>query len=183
MALDVLQIDWVESCPSTQLLARQWVTSRNASDAPWRAFATGHQTEGLGRAGRVWVDTPHAAVLLSVAVVAPTMDRLGDQPTVHLAQLVAGAVAAWLPGAAVGVKPPNDLFVGDRKLGGLLLDVRTTGPNTDWAIVGCGINLTGPNFTADGQEATTVEASGGAAPQVAEAVRLVADTLAAAVVR
>jgi len=47
-------------------------------------------------------------------------------------------------GAPVGLKWPNDLWCGDRKLGGILVDLNTASKPGTQAIVGIGINLHEP---------------------------------------
>ena len=49
-----------------------------------------------------------------------------------------------LIGAPVGLKWPNDLWCGDRKLGGILIDLNTASKPGTQAIVGIGINLHEP---------------------------------------
>ena len=49
-----------------------------------------------------------------------------------------------LSGAPVGLKWPNDLWCGDRKLGGILVDLNTASKPGTQAIVGIGINLHEP---------------------------------------
>ena len=67
--------------------------------------------------------------------------------------LVPIAVARWAQaalheatGAAVSLKWPNDLYVGRRKLGGVIAESRTQGDETCVA-VGVGVNVLGPAET------------------------------------
>jgi BirA family biotin operon repressor/biotin-[acetyl-CoA-carboxylase] ligase len=46
--------------------------------------------------------------------------------------------------APVRLKWPNDLFVGDRKLGGILIEVRWREAKPEWVAIGVGINRTAP---------------------------------------
>ncbi|HLQ62101.1 MAG TPA: biotin--[acetyl-CoA-carboxylase] ligase, partial [Candidatus Acidoferrales bacterium] len=84
-----------------------------------------HQTAGRGRADRVW-ETPPGTALLASFVVPP-------QPLLSLA---CGVAAAEACGARVRLKWPNDLLLGGRKVGGILVEA---GPRK--AVVGIGINL------------------------------------------
>jgi BirA family biotin operon repressor/biotin-[acetyl-CoA-carboxylase] ligase len=85
-----------------------------------------HQTAGRGRHDRRWEAPPRTALLVSFV--------LARNP---LLSLTAGVAAAQACGPAVRLKWPNDLLVGDRKLGGILVEVAA-----DRAICGIGINLT-----------------------------------------
>jgi BirA family transcriptional regulator, biotin operon repressor / biotin---[acetyl-CoA-carboxylase] ligase len=85
-----------------------------------------HQTAGRGRHDRRWEAPAGTALLVSFV--------LERNPLLSLA---AGVAAAQACGPSVRLKWPNDLMVGERKLGGIL--VETT---ADRAICGIGINLT-----------------------------------------
>ncbi len=124
-------------CASTQLLL--------GDDEPeGTTVATDHQTEGRGRLGRVWEDVPGRGLLFSVQL----------RPTLHTAiwpelSLVAGeAVAAALPVDA-RVSHPNDVFVGDRKVAGILPEA-----STGRVRLGIGINV---NQAADELPEETVK--------------------------
>jgi BirA family biotin operon repressor/biotin-[acetyl-CoA-carboxylase] ligase len=84
-----------------------------------------HQSAGRGRLGRRW-ETPPGSALLATYVA----------PLHPVASLAAGVAAAEACGAPVKLKWPNDLLLGERKLGGILVELRP-----DRALVGIGINL------------------------------------------
>ena len=109
-----------------------------AAGAPGGTVVTaGEQTEGRGRQGRAWTAPPGKALLYS-AIVRPLEPRHMLLPlAVPLA--VAEAAEALAPGVGCGVKWPNDVLVGRRKLAGILIEAR---PQDGWAVVGVGLNLT-----------------------------------------
>src|SRR4051812_11219690 len=94
-----------------------------------------HQTAGRGRLGRTWVAPPGASLLSSVLL----RPRLGTERR-HLLVAAAGLAMAEAveetTGVVAGLKWPNDLLVGDRKLGGVLAE--TAG---DAVVVGLGVNV------------------------------------------
>jgi BirA family biotin operon repressor/biotin-[acetyl-CoA-carboxylase] ligase len=94
------------------------------------------QTEGRGRQGRVWT-TPAGKALLYSAVVRPLG---GSDALLPLAVPLAVCEAAeeLQPGLECGVKWPNDVEVGGRKLAGVLIEAR---PQDGWAVLGVGLNL------------------------------------------
>lgn len=103
-----------------------------------------HQTAGRGRWGRSWEDLPGASLLVSV-VLRPGPGQ--GPPTLVTAACGLAAADACLDvaGFRPGLKWPNDLVVGDRKLAGILSEVV---PVTDGAppavVVGLGLNLVRP---------------------------------------
>ncbi len=109
----------------------------------WTVVAAGHQTAGRGRLGRTWVSRPGAAVQFSV-VLRPTLEseRIG---LLSLAAGVAGATACReAAGADARCKWPNDLMLGDAKVGGILAEAAVSGTATRHVVVGIGINLEPP---------------------------------------
>ncbi len=120
---------FVPECDSTQRLLE--------ADAPEGAtVATDLQTEGRGRLGRIWLAPAGRAVLFSVL--------LRPAPTVVLwpeLSIIAGeAVAAALPVEA-RVAHPNDVFVGGRKIAGILAEA-----SDGRVVLGVGVNV---NQTVD----------------------------------
>jgi BirA family transcriptional regulator, biotin operon repressor / biotin---[acetyl-CoA-carboxylase] ligase len=85
-----------------------------------------HQTAGRGRHDRTWEAPSGTALLVSFVL-----------PRNPLLSLAAGVAAAQACGPSVRLKWPNDLLVGERKLGGILVEA-----TTDRAVCGIGINLT-----------------------------------------
>lgn len=109
-----------------------------AAGAPGGTVVTaGEQTEGRGRQGRTWT-APAGKALLYSAVVRPLEPRHMLLPlAVPLA--VAETAEQLAPGIEAGVKWPNDVLVGGRKLAGVLIEAR---PRDGWAVIGVGLNLT-----------------------------------------
>jgi BirA family biotin operon repressor/biotin-[acetyl-CoA-carboxylase] ligase len=97
------------------------------------------QTAGRGRQGRSWLAPPFAALLFSVLLPV----RLPESPAPQLLPL---ALALGMCDALVSctdlpirVRWPNDLMLHDRKLGGMLVEVR--GAESAKAVLGAGINV------------------------------------------
>ncbi|HEY1853898.1 MAG TPA: biotin--[acetyl-CoA-carboxylase] ligase [Solirubrobacterales bacterium] len=109
-----------------------------AAGAPGGTVVTAaEQTAGRGRQGRTWTAPPRKALLYS-ALLRPLGERHVMLPlAVPLA--VCEAAEALAPGTECGVKWPNDVLVGGRKLAGILVEAR---PRDGWAVIGVGLNLT-----------------------------------------
>lgn len=108
-----------------------------ASGAPHGTVVTAaEQTAGRGRQGRTWV-APAGRALLYSAVVRPLDERHMLLPlAVPLA--VCEAAEELEAGIECGIKWPNDIQVGGRKLAGVLIEAR---PQDGWAVIGVGLNL------------------------------------------
>ena len=92
------------------------------------------QTAGRGRRGRRWSAPPGAALLCS-AILRPLEARHTMLP---LAVPVAVCEAAEsLAPVECLVKWPNDVWLRERKLAGVLIEARPP----EWAVIGVGLNL------------------------------------------
>ena len=97
-------------------------------------MVAGRQTEGRGRSQRTWESAPRA--MAASLAFRPTWE-IGSWP---LIPLVAGLAAADVLGRDVGLKWPNDLLVGEDKVGGILVE-----GSGGVLVVGCGLNLWWPD--------------------------------------
>jgi BirA family biotin operon repressor/biotin-[acetyl-CoA-carboxylase] ligase len=101
------------------------------------------QTAGRGRRGRSWFSPPGSGLYVSV-VVAPSR-AVDPVRAMNLLTLAAGVgIAEGIQdgaGLRVDLKWPNDLYVGGRKLGGILAEAATSGGVVERVVVGFGVNL------------------------------------------
>jgi BirA family biotin operon repressor/biotin-[acetyl-CoA-carboxylase] ligase len=99
----------------------------------------GEQTGGRGSRGRGWVSPP-GGLWLS-ALFRPRVSAGVELFGLRIGLAVADAIEAVGPGVPVHIKWPNDLMVGDRKLGGILCEARWQGESLGWVVAGVGINV------------------------------------------
>ena len=98
------------------------------------------QTGGRGSRGRAW-HSPPGGLWLSVLYRPPSPAGV-ELLSLRLGLLVATALEAAAPAAPVALKWPNDLMVGDRKVGGILCEARWQGESLAWVAAGLGLNVT-----------------------------------------
>ena len=94
------------------------------------------QNKGRGRGVSVWHDSPGDSALLSIYVVWPS--RISESFLVN--KWICHVLATILP-KQVKYKWPNDLMVGSKKLGGLLIENRWEGSRISSSIIGLGLNV------------------------------------------
>jgi len=98
------------------------------------------QTAGRGRGGHNWYSDAGMGLYVSV-LLRPAMDVV-DLPIVPL---VAGLATAWAirlaSGLHVDLRWPNDLLIGNRKTGGILVESKTESGEVAFVVVGIGINV------------------------------------------
>lgn len=128
-----------DAIPSTNDAAREWL----AHGAPDNALVIADaQTAGRGRAGRRWETPPGSALAFSRIVrcsIEP--DRLGFL-TMWGAVAVVEVCEDLGLSQKVGIKWPNDVMVGERKLAGILTEAVWSGGSLQGVIVGIGVNVT-----------------------------------------
>jgi BirA family transcriptional regulator, biotin operon repressor / biotin---[acetyl-CoA-carboxylase] ligase len=144
---------WLDETASTNT---DGLRLAEAGAPEWTVVATGHQTAGRGRLGRGWSDVPGSSLLVSVLL----RPRLAPDRAPLLSLLVAVAMieAAGLPG--LRSKWPNDLVVGDRKLGGILAEAAVVAGEVRHVVIGTGLNVTRSGLPGD-RASTSVADEGG----------------------
>lgn len=144
---------WLEETGSTNsdLLAG---AERGAPE--WTVLATGHQTAGRGRLGRSWSDVPGTSLLLSVLLLPDLPPERA--PLLTLLAAVSMIEASGLP--AMRSKWPNDLMVGDRKVGGILAEAAVSEGRIRHVVIGTGLNLAASGLPED-RSSTSVAGEGG----------------------
>ena len=100
------------------------------------------QTAGRGRMGRSWRSEPGSGIWLTLVERPASDDALGVL-ALRLALALAPALEPFAS-ERVLLKWPNDIFLGDRKLAGILVEARWRGARLDWVAIGVGINVRPP---------------------------------------
>jgi len=113
---------------------------RRADDLLPSLLVAEHQTLGRGRMGRAWMSAPGSSLTFSLGVGLPEADWTG------LSLVVGSAIAEALEpnppasGPRLMLKWPNDLWLDERKLGGILIE--TVQANRQrLVVIGVGINV------------------------------------------
>lgn len=97
------------------------------------------QRSGKGRRGKKWI-SPYGGIWMTIILRPDIQPTKAPQLT-----LVTGvAVAETLDqecGLDIGIKWPNDILIGDKKVCGILTEVNTDQGKVDYVLVGIGIDL------------------------------------------
>ncbi len=130
-------------------------TSTRIVEAPAQsdpqALLAEFQTAGRGRRGRQWLTPFGSQLALSLAWSFDAMPR--QLTTLPLAVgVICARVIRGCGIADVGLKWPNDILVGGRKLGGILLEHRGESGSACRVILGVGINV-----SLQAEQATAVD--------------------------
>lgn len=148
---------------------REEVTSTNDICLDWakegksghRVCCAGKQTKGRGRNGRSWVSEEKVGLYLSV-LERPEC-KTDTAPLFSLAMGLAAVKAVEeVCGLKPGLKWPNDLVLGGKKLSGILAQMGLRGNQVDHVVVGIGVNLFQESFPEEIRKtATSIFLEGG----------------------
>jgi BirA family biotin operon repressor/biotin-[acetyl-CoA-carboxylase] ligase len=102
-------------------------------------LVTESQTAGRGRLGRGWTSAPGDSLTFSLGLPLAPADWAG-------LSLAVGVAIAEQIHPLVRLKWPNDLWVEDRKLAGILIETANAGAHASprHAVIGVGINVKSP---------------------------------------
>ena len=100
------------------------------------------QTAGRGRAGKSWASQAGAGIWLTM------IERPTDASGLEVLSLRAGLAAAealdrFAP-EPIRLKWPNDLYIEEGKLGGILVEARWRERSVEWIAIGVGVNVRRP---------------------------------------
>jgi len=101
------------------------------------------QTSGRGRAGRRWASASGQGIWMT-AIERPNDPRAVDVLSIRLGLRVARALDRYAA-SPVRLKWPNDLYVADGKLAGILVEARWRANRIDWVAIGIGVNVRIPD--------------------------------------
>jgi BirA family biotin operon repressor/biotin-[acetyl-CoA-carboxylase] ligase len=130
------RIVYLPETPSTMDVAR--AMAREGCPA-FTTVVAGRQTQGRGRMRRKWfsrVGGLYFTVVLRPRVPIPWSSRVNFLASLTLARILRERYAV-----DAGVKWPNDILVGGRKLCGLLSEMETEGEEVGFVNVGVGLNV------------------------------------------
>jgi BirA family biotin operon repressor/biotin-[acetyl-CoA-carboxylase] ligase len=139
----------LDSTDSTQTEAQR-LAERGAPEGT--VVSARHQRAGRGQRGHEWWDDPGESLLVSV-LLRPSAPPAAA-PQISLVAGLAVAEALATAGVAARIRWPNDLFVNQRKVCGILAEASSgsSGPTRDGTaslhhvILGIGINLNQTRF-------------------------------------
>lgn len=143
----------LDSTDSTNNYAMRLIRKGEAKNGT--AVFTLEQKEGKGRLGRTWISEPSANIILSVISDMKGVSLKNQFIISMVAALAAADILEAKSNSKVFVKWPNDIFINDKKAGGILIENTISGQNWQWAVTGFGININQKTF-GEGYNATSL---------------------------
>lgn len=130
------KIYYCDSVTSTNDLAKE-LARKDAGEGA--LVVAEEQTGGKGRLGRGWYAPRYKGLWFSLILRPPVNPSEASQITMMAAVALASAIKQET-GVAVGIKWPNDLLVGGKKLCGILTEMSAEMERINYLVVGMGIN-------------------------------------------
>ncbi len=127
-------IRWFKSLDSTNSEAK-----RNTDMPDGTLFIADTQTNGRGRLGREWASQEGEGVFMSLLLKPDIKPEEASKVT-----LIAGIAAVRAIGIDCGIKWPNDIVIGTKKVCGILTEMSMRN-----IICGIGINVNNQSFDED----------------------------------
>jgi BirA family biotin operon repressor/biotin-[acetyl-CoA-carboxylase] ligase len=109
------------------------------------------QTSGRGQGDHTWTSEPGQNLTFTFVLKFPPCAPLAASEILRITQAVTHALREYLlsKGVAARIKWPNDIYVGDKKICGILIENILDGKQVAASMVGIGLNLNQSRFPAD----------------------------------
>jgi BirA family biotin operon repressor/biotin-[acetyl-CoA-carboxylase] ligase len=135
-----------ESTLSTNSHLRELLKQRRLNECS--VVITHSQTQGKGQPGNTWESEPGKNLTFSM-VLYPTQIKASQQFILSkcISVAIAEVLSAILP--RVTIKWPNDLYCGNKKIGGILIENTLQGTIIEQCIAGIGLNVNQEVFHSD----------------------------------
>ena len=129
-------IKWFEELDSTNNEARRTLDGLDN----FSVIATESQTAGRGQGLHTWYATPGRNLTFTV-VFRP--DGLHARDSILITYITTVSLVRYLAshGVKARIKWPNDIWVGERKICGILIENVLDGPYVQASIIGIGLNI------------------------------------------
>jgi len=137
-------IIWLESVDSTNEEAK-----RHISDIDNLSVLSAlEQTAGRGQRGNTWTSSAGENLIFSIVLKSPV---LMAEDHFALNEIAALSVAEFLStyGIKAEIKWPNDIYVGEKKICGILIENSFRGKTISSSIIGIGLNINQRNFNVN----------------------------------
>ena len=99
-----------------------------------------HQTAGRGQRGNTWESATGKGLCFSILLTPEIELQDSTRLTTWAAQTVASTIRATF-NLTTTVKLPNDVYIGDRKIAGVLVEMRAQPGAPHIAVLGIGLNV------------------------------------------
>ena len=135
----------LETIDSTNNYATKLVHEKKAVDK--QVIVTRDQTQGRGYSENAWVSEPNCNLMLSIVLFPQYLKTINQ---FYLSKAVSLAVTDFLANFSnnVTIKWPNDIYINDKKICGILIENSMMGDRFYHSVIGIGMNINQLSFSS-----------------------------------
>lgn len=133
---NMTDIIWLDRVKSTNDEARRHISEIDNLSV----LSALEQTDGRGQHGNKWSSQPGENLTFSIVIKD---FRIKSNEQSAISQVTALSLTDFLESHEISakIKWPNDIYVGDEKICGILIENALKGQEIDWSIIGIGLNV------------------------------------------
>jgi len=140
----------LESVPSTNT----WAKEHSSTLAHGDVVITRNQTAGRGQRGNSWEAAPGLNLTFTLCLrpggIAPAEQFvISEIVSLAVTDTLCAHLSECVPGHEITVKWPNDIYVGGKKIAGILIEHTITGSAITFTVAGIGLNVNQTRFLSD----------------------------------
>ncbi|MDD5561554.1 MAG: biotin--[acetyl-CoA-carboxylase] ligase [Candidatus Omnitrophica bacterium] len=124
------------------------------------------QTKGRGRMGRGWFSPKHKGIYLSL-ILRPKISPSASSVLTLLSAVSICETIKKLVGLDAQIKWPNDVFIGNRKIAGILTEMNAEVDKVNFVVIGIGLNVNNDKRSLVAHATSLKEQTGEAVSRVA----------------
>jgi len=135
---------YLPTCHSTNESAAEIIQKNEIPEGT--IVITDNQTKGKGQRGNVWMSEANKNLTFTL-ILKPSFLYVSEQFNLNIAISLGiyNALKKFLD-EDLSIKWPNDIFYGDKKLGGMLIESMISNKQMNYSCVGIGLNINQVDF-------------------------------------
>jgi BirA family transcriptional regulator, biotin operon repressor / biotin---[acetyl-CoA-carboxylase] ligase len=144
---------YLPSCHSTNETAIEILENQSVEEG--FVVCTSDQTKGKGQRGNIWESESGKNITMTL-ILKPTFLKAIDQFKLNMAVSIGiyNGICNFLENQTslqlnenLKIKWPNDIYIGNSKIGGILIENNILGSNINTTIIGIGLNVNQLSFS------------------------------------
>lgn len=136
------KVTYFEEIESTQIKAKELAEKKVENGT---IVITDYQTNGIGTHDRKWYSEKDKNLSFTLIIYPKCRVKELEGLTVSIAKCMVDTIEE-LYGHHLEIKMPNDIIYNNKKIGGILTQIATTGEEIKYLLIGIGFNVNGGNF-------------------------------------
>ncbi len=148
-------IIYIHETTSTNSYAQGMIANNTAKEGD--VIITSFQTSGKGHGSNIWESERGKNIILSL-IIEPSFIEASNQfvITQFVSLAICDAMSLILDEKEISIKWPNDIYFGNNKIAGILIQNYITGGKITSSIIGLGINVNQTKFYSEAPNPTSI---------------------------